>query len=86
MEWRPCSRKSSGRGNAPDAGAGKQKQKSTANIIQVHAIDVEHKREKEPLAAHATWTRPEGITATMLYLCSDAAGTINGQRLLLAGH
>lgn len=31
------------------------------------------------------WAMPEEITATMLYLCSDTASTLMGQRLLLAG-
>jgi 3-oxoacyl-[acyl-carrier protein] reductase len=57
----------------------------TANILQVRTIDTEHKREKEPSAANATWTTPEEIAAAMLYLCSPEAGVVNGARLLLAG-
>jgi NAD(P)-dependent dehydrogenase (short-subunit alcohol dehydrogenase family) len=46
----------------------------TANILQVRAIDVQHKRDSEPTPANALWTTPEEIAAAMLYLCSaDAA-------------
>lgn len=57
----------------------------TANILQVRAIDVEHKREKTPSPAHAAWTTPEEIVAAMLYLCSEEAGMANGVRLPLFG-
>jgi NAD(P)-dependent dehydrogenase (short-subunit alcohol dehydrogenase family) len=56
----------------------------TANIIQVRAIDVEHKRDREPSPSNASWTTPEEITAAMLYLCSDEARMVNGTRLSLA--
>ena len=46
----------------------------TANIIQVKAIDVEHK---------GTGTTPDEIVAAMLYLFSDEAGKITGARLPL---
>jgi len=46
----------------------------TANIIQVHAIDVENK---------GTGTTPEVIVATMQYLFSDQAGKVNGARIPL---
>jgi NAD(P)-dependent dehydrogenase (short-subunit alcohol dehydrogenase family) len=57
----------------------------TANILQVRAIDIEHKREKEPSPANAAWATPEEIAAAMLYLCSDEAGVVNGARLPLFG-
>ncbi len=44
----------------------------TANVIQVNAIDVEHK---------GTGTTPEEIVAAMMYLCSDEAARVNGTRL-----
>jgi NAD(P)-dependent dehydrogenase (short-subunit alcohol dehydrogenase family) len=46
----------------------------TANIIQVRAIDVEHK---------GTGATPDEIVAAMLYLFSDEASKINGTRLPL---
>ncbi len=58
----------------------------TANILQVRAIDVQHKRDTERTPANAMWTTPEEIAAAMLYLCSADAGMINGVRLSLAGN
>src|SRR5919202_1537544 len=55
----------------------------TANVLQVRAIDVQHKRDTEPSASNASWTTPEEIAAAMLYLCSPDAGMINGARLPL---
>ena len=46
----------------------------TANVIQVHSIDVDHKGKG---------TTPEEIVAAMLYLCSDEAVRVNGARLPL---
>ena len=46
----------------------------TANVIQVHSIDVGHKGKG---------TTPEEIVAAMLYLCSDEAVRVNGARLPL---
>ena len=46
----------------------------TANVIQVHSIDVDHKGKGTP---------PEEIVAAMLYLCSDEAARVNGARLPL---
>src|SRR5262249_29303348 len=57
----------------------------TANVLQVRAIDVEHKRELEPSATNASWTTPEEIAAAMLYLCSEEAGPVRGGRLSVAG-
>jgi len=58
--------------------------KVTANILQVRTIDVEHKRDKEPAPSNVNWTTPEEIAATMLYLCSETAGVVNGARLGLS--
>jgi NAD(P)-dependent dehydrogenase (short-subunit alcohol dehydrogenase family) len=51
-----------------------REQHITANIIQVRAIDVEHK---------GTGTTPDEIVAAMLYLFSDEASKINGARIPL---
>ena len=46
----------------------------TANIIQVHAIDIDNK---------GTGTTPAEIVSTMQYLFSDQAGKVNGARIPL---
>ena|SRR5690349_9172996 len=46
----------------------------TANVIQVHSIDVEHKGKG---------TTPEEIVAAMVYLFSDKAAKVNGARIPL---
>ena len=48
----------------------------TANIIQVKSIDVDHKGKG---------AMPEELVASMLYLCSDEAGKINGATIPLTG-
>ncbi|HEY3111041.1 MAG TPA: SDR family oxidoreductase [Chloroflexota bacterium] len=50
----------------------------TANVIQVRAIDEEHKRQ--PGSSAAT---PEEIVAGILYLCSDEGGIVSGARVPL---
>ena len=46
----------------------------TANVIQVHAIDMD---------GNGNGTSPEEIVAAMLYLCSDEAHQLNGARIPL---
>ena len=57
----------------------------TANILQVRTIDTNHERDREPSPKNANWTTPEEITAAILYLCSDEARVVNGERLALYG-
>jgi len=57
----------------------------TANILRVRTIDTNHERERQPSAKTASWTTPEEIAATILFLCSDEAGTVNGARIPLYG-
>ena len=57
----------------------------TANVIAVKAIDAKHERESDPSPKNASWTTPEEIVATMRYLCTDEAGTVNGARIPLDG-
>jgi NAD(P)-dependent dehydrogenase (short-subunit alcohol dehydrogenase family) len=57
----------------------------TANVLQVRTIDTAHRRDRQPSPANASWTTPEEFTAAILYLCSDAADTVNGARLPLFG-
>jgi len=57
----------------------------TANMILVRTIDVAHARDKAPSKENQGWTSPEEISATLLHLCSDEAGAINGARIPLYG-
>jgi len=57
----------------------------TANLLLVRTIDVAHEREKKPNKENQSWTSPEEISATLLHLCSEEAGMINGARIPLYG-
>jgi NAD(P)-dependent dehydrogenase (short-subunit alcohol dehydrogenase family) len=57
----------------------------TANIIQVKMIDTEHEKLKNPSKKNQSWATPEEITKTILHLCSNEAGIINGVRIPLTG-
>jgi NAD(P)-dependent dehydrogenase (short-subunit alcohol dehydrogenase family) len=52
----------------------------TANVVQVRAIDEEHKR---PAGSPAV--TPEEIVGLILYLCSDEGGVVSGARIPLTG-
>jgi len=56
---------------------------ATANIIVVDAILTPRMREENPGKDFPTFTPAEDIAAAIAYLCSDAAGKMNGQRLAL---
>jgi NAD(P)-dependent dehydrogenase (short-subunit alcohol dehydrogenase family) len=57
--------------------------KATANVVVINAILTKAMREKNPDKAYPTFTPAEQIADALLYLCSDAAGRMNGQRLEL---
>ncbi len=57
----------------------------TANLLLVRAIDEQHERDRPPSPQNAAWTTPEEIVSAILYLCSEAAGVVNGVRLPLHG-
>jgi NAD(P)-dependent dehydrogenase (short-subunit alcohol dehydrogenase family) len=57
--------------------------KATANIIVVNAILTPAMRERNPGKEYPTFTPAEEIADALAYLCSDAAGRMNGQRLEL---
>jgi NAD(P)-dependent dehydrogenase (short-subunit alcohol dehydrogenase family) len=57
----------------------------TANLLQAKTIDARHEKVSAPSAENAFWTTPEELTAVILYLLSDAAGTINGAKIPLFG-
>ena len=56
---------------------------ATANIIVVDAILTPRMREESPGKEFPTFTPAEHIAAAIEFLCSDAAGEMNGQRLPL---
>ncbi len=57
----------------------------TANLLVVRAIDEQHERDRQPTGQNAASTTPEEIVSAILYLCSEAAGVVNGARLPLHG-
>ncbi len=58
---------------------------ATANAIVVNSIVTPEQRAAEPGKDFGKSTTAEEIAAAMLYLCSDAAGVVNGVRLPLTG-
>jgi NAD(P)-dependent dehydrogenase (short-subunit alcohol dehydrogenase family) len=58
---------------------------STANIVVVGSIVTPAMREESPDDDFSTFTPAEQIAEAIAFLCSDAAGSMNGQRLTLRG-
>ena len=58
---------------------------ATANIVVVGAIVTPAMRTESPDKDFSTFTPAEEIADAMAYLCSDAAASMNGQRLTLRG-
>jgi NAD(P)-dependent dehydrogenase (short-subunit alcohol dehydrogenase family) len=58
---------------------------ATANIIVVDAILTQRMKEEDTDGDFSSFTPAEHIGAAIAFLCSDAAGEMNGQRLLLTG-
>jgi NAD(P)-dependent dehydrogenase (short-subunit alcohol dehydrogenase family) len=56
---------------------------ATANIVVVDAILTPRMREESPGEEFPTFTPAEDIAAAIAFLCSEAAGKMNGQRLAL---
>jgi NAD(P)-dependent dehydrogenase (short-subunit alcohol dehydrogenase family) len=56
---------------------------ATANIVVVDAILTPRMREENPGKEFPTFTPAEHIAEAMVFLCSDAAREMNGQRLPL---
>lgn len=56
---------------------------ATANIVVVNAILTPAMREQDPQEEHPSFTPAEQIAEALLYLCSDSAERMNGQRLFL---
>jgi NAD(P)-dependent dehydrogenase (short-subunit alcohol dehydrogenase family) len=57
----------------------------TANVAVVNAIVTPQMRAENPDKAYKTFTDTDEIAAGLVYLCSDAARKVNGQRLHLHG-
>jgi NAD(P)-dependent dehydrogenase (short-subunit alcohol dehydrogenase family) len=58
---------------------------ATANLVVVGSILTPQMREDEPDKDYSTFTPAEEIAEAIAYLCSDAAASMNGQRLTLRG-
>jgi NAD(P)-dependent dehydrogenase (short-subunit alcohol dehydrogenase family) len=58
---------------------------ATANIIVVGSIVTPDMRQESPDEDFSTFTPAEEIAEAVAYLCSDAAASMNGQRLTLRG-
>ena len=57
----------------------------TANLLQVKTIDMKREKISKPSLDNSAWTTPEELTAGILYLLSEEAGTINGAKIPLFG-
>ncbi len=57
----------------------------TANVILPSIIDTPANRKMMPQADPHKWVEPERIAATMRFLCSDDAASINGARIPIYG-
>lgn len=58
---------------------------ATANVVVINALVTPEQRAAEPEKAFKTFQRVEDVAATLAFLCSDAARTMSGQRVVLAG-
>jgi NAD(P)-dependent dehydrogenase (short-subunit alcohol dehydrogenase family) len=58
---------------------------ATANMVVVGAIATPEMREESPDKDFSTFTPAEEIADAIAYLCSDAAASMNGQRVTLRG-
>ncbi|MCS7010259.1 MAG: SDR family oxidoreductase [Anaerolineales bacterium] len=57
----------------------------TANLVQVKTIDLQREKVNLPTPQNAFWSTPEELSAAILYLLSEEAGSVNGARLPLYG-
>jgi NAD(P)-dependent dehydrogenase (short-subunit alcohol dehydrogenase family) len=58
---------------------------ASANIVVVDAILTQRMREENPEGDFSSFTPTEHIADAIVFLCSDAAAEMNGQRLPLTG-
>lgn len=57
----------------------------TANVLRAKTIDVRGEKVSAPSAENSAWTTPEELSAAVLYLISDEAGTLNGAKIPMYG-
>jgi NAD(P)-dependent dehydrogenase (short-subunit alcohol dehydrogenase family) len=57
----------------------------TANVVLPSVIDTPDNRRAMSRADTSKWVPPQHIAATMRFLCSDAAATVNGARIPIYG-
>jgi NAD(P)-dependent dehydrogenase (short-subunit alcohol dehydrogenase family) len=57
----------------------------TANVVLPSIIDTPANRGMMSSADYSKWVPPEHIAATMRFLCSDAAASINGDQIPIYG-
>ncbi|MGD8997748.1 MAG: SDR family NAD(P)-dependent oxidoreductase [Anaerolineae bacterium] len=57
----------------------------TANVVLPSIIDTPDNRRSMSSADTSKWVPPQHIVATMRFLCSDAAASINGDRIPVYG-
>jgi NAD(P)-dependent dehydrogenase (short-subunit alcohol dehydrogenase family) len=60
-------------------------QGGTANVVAINALVTPEQRTAKPDKAFKTFTDAEDIADTLVWLCSDAGGKVNGQRIPLYG-
>jgi len=56
----------------------------TANVVLIRALDTPTERAKQP-DKRTGWVRAEDVAATLLFLCTDEGGAINGARVPVFG-
>jgi len=57
----------------------------TANVLVPAIIDTPANREAMPKSDPAKWVPPQHVAATMRFLCSDAAASVNGAHVAIYG-
>jgi NAD(P)-dependent dehydrogenase (short-subunit alcohol dehydrogenase family) len=53
----------------------------TANVVIPSTIDTPANRKSMPDADFSKWVPPQALAETMVFLCTDAGGNINGARI-----
>ncbi|MFH1523893.1 MAG: SDR family oxidoreductase, partial [Chloroflexota bacterium] len=57
----------------------------TANLLQAKTIDAKREKISKSSSDNVSWTTPEELTAAILYLLSEEAGTVNGAKIPIFG-
>lgn len=58
---------------------------ATANVVVINALVTPEQRAASPQKAFKTFQGVEDVAATLTFLCTDAARTMSGQRVVLTG-